>query len=507
MDKITIAIVTALAYLNNDALQDDYNALKSALEKKIGNSSDLIDAVNKLEKKSHSKARKALLEEEVKIANVNDDPDLTQLAQNLLDKTPEKFSQQQIISQIFDRYSLFWYVLLILFLTFLATLLFTVFYIQKNQSTLQNLLPFQTKIAQSGVELKSGYEKKPGTGTICELDKGLTVKVEKELEEGKKYFYWVRVLTEDLEEGNNKNNKCLEKINHKKSQDIWGYIEDQKSFTEQRIEITPTQKKAPKIMYKIKTRDKDGVSVRKSVPVINYLGYFLGPEICAIGDGSTVEIIDKQRTTNNELWHQIKSKKLVDSRNCPSSIKGGWIIGEFPDGRKTTIETSEEPKDKKSEEPKDKKSEEPKDKKSDSAPASLNMFDDLKDIKDEKWLFKGFILVINSTSFKMNISMAIGVMFALIIYLYTQKQPLKITDNYFKYILLFLISFVIMILFDSYEKTWSDFTSSEGKTVLGSLIYDLNRLFFNHPLFLANMAGGFVLSMLLLKFISFANKK
>ncbi|NER23015.1 MAG: hypothetical protein F6J96_20410 [Symploca sp. SIO1C2] len=54
MDVITTAIVAALANLSKDVIKDTYNGLKSALKKKFGSESDLIDAVDKLEKKPDS---------------------------------------------------------------------------------------------------------------------------------------------------------------------------------------------------------------------------------------------------------------------------------------------------------------------------------------------------------------------------------------------------------------------------------------------------------------------
>ncbi len=99
MDLITTAIVGALANLSKDAIQDGYGALKTALKKKFGSESDLVDAVDKLEKKPDSEGRKATLQEEVEIAKVNDDPDIIRLAQDLLDKIKEQPGGQQIINQ------------------------------------------------------------------------------------------------------------------------------------------------------------------------------------------------------------------------------------------------------------------------------------------------------------------------------------------------------------------------------------------------------------------------
>ena len=96
---ITTAIVAALANLSKDAIKDSYVALKAALKKKFGETSDVVDAVDKLEKKPASEARKATVQEEVEIAKVNDDPEILKLAQELLDKIKEQPGGQEIINQ------------------------------------------------------------------------------------------------------------------------------------------------------------------------------------------------------------------------------------------------------------------------------------------------------------------------------------------------------------------------------------------------------------------------
>ncbi len=99
MEPITGAIIAALANLSKDAIKDGYGALKVALQKKFGDQSDLVDAVDKLEKKPDSEGRKAILQEEFEIAKVNDDPELIRLAQDLLDKIKEQPGGQQMIDQ------------------------------------------------------------------------------------------------------------------------------------------------------------------------------------------------------------------------------------------------------------------------------------------------------------------------------------------------------------------------------------------------------------------------
>lgn len=100
MDPITTAIVTAVGTgLVKDVITDSYNALKAALKKKFGDKSDLVDAVEQLEKKPDSEARKATVQEEVETAKANDAPDVVKLAQDLLDKIKEQPAGQEIINQ------------------------------------------------------------------------------------------------------------------------------------------------------------------------------------------------------------------------------------------------------------------------------------------------------------------------------------------------------------------------------------------------------------------------
>lgn len=100
MDPITTAIVAAVAGISSSAIKDSYNALKSALKKKFGEKSDLVHAIDGLEKKSDSEGRKAMLQEEIEAAKVNEQPEILLLAQDLLNKIKEQSEGQQIINQI-----------------------------------------------------------------------------------------------------------------------------------------------------------------------------------------------------------------------------------------------------------------------------------------------------------------------------------------------------------------------------------------------------------------------
>lgn len=99
MDPITTAIVAAIAAVSSSAIKDSYSILKALLKKKFGEKSDLVEAVNKLEAKPQSEARKATVQEEVEAVKASDDPEIVQLAQSLLEKLKEYPGGQQVINQ------------------------------------------------------------------------------------------------------------------------------------------------------------------------------------------------------------------------------------------------------------------------------------------------------------------------------------------------------------------------------------------------------------------------
>ena len=91
MDPITAAVVAALSAgaigglteASKAALTDAYEKLKILLVKKFGNKSEVVKAVEQVEAKPTSDARKALLAEEVATVKADQDSDLLALAQEL----------------------------------------------------------------------------------------------------------------------------------------------------------------------------------------------------------------------------------------------------------------------------------------------------------------------------------------------------------------------------------------------------------------------------------------
>jgi hypothetical protein len=85
MDPITMAITTALGNLGVSVINDAYQALKAALQHKYGVDSDLVEAVEKLEKKPDSTARKDTLQEEVAAAGADKDVEIMKAVEKLIE--------------------------------------------------------------------------------------------------------------------------------------------------------------------------------------------------------------------------------------------------------------------------------------------------------------------------------------------------------------------------------------------------------------------------------------
>ena len=93
MEPILTAIVAALTASGKDvvqkALKDSYNGLKELLRRKFGAQSDLVEAVEGLEKKPESSARRATVQEELQEAKADADSEIVAAAEALLDQLKE----------------------------------------------------------------------------------------------------------------------------------------------------------------------------------------------------------------------------------------------------------------------------------------------------------------------------------------------------------------------------------------------------------------------------------
>jgi predicted RND superfamily exporter protein len=100
MDPISTAIVIAIGTgFAKEAVTDSYKALKGALQKKFGSDSDLVEAIDKLEQKPDQEGRKLTVQAEVEAANITNDSEILNLAQDLMNKLKEKSGGEEIINQ------------------------------------------------------------------------------------------------------------------------------------------------------------------------------------------------------------------------------------------------------------------------------------------------------------------------------------------------------------------------------------------------------------------------
>lgn len=108
MDPISLAIITAIAAgvtaasgkVAEQAVVDAYNGLKSLIKRKFGDNSEVTKAVEGVEARPESDARKAALKEEVELAKASDDAEIVKAAQELLEKIKQQPGGAQQVQQI-----------------------------------------------------------------------------------------------------------------------------------------------------------------------------------------------------------------------------------------------------------------------------------------------------------------------------------------------------------------------------------------------------------------------
>jgi hypothetical protein len=92
---LSAGVATGVGKVVESAVVDAYQGLKATLRRRFGDDSDVVEAVDKLEQKPDSEARKALLQEEVEAAGVDRDPEVRKAAQDLLDRVEAQPSGEQ----------------------------------------------------------------------------------------------------------------------------------------------------------------------------------------------------------------------------------------------------------------------------------------------------------------------------------------------------------------------------------------------------------------------------
>ncbi len=103
MDPITLAITSALGNLGATVINDAYQALKVALQHKYGIDSDLVDAVEKLEKKPDSESRKGMVQEEITVAKADKDAEIIKAAEAVIEAVKSQPGGKEKVQQIINQ--------------------------------------------------------------------------------------------------------------------------------------------------------------------------------------------------------------------------------------------------------------------------------------------------------------------------------------------------------------------------------------------------------------------
>jgi hypothetical protein len=101
---LSAGIATGVGKVGESALVDAYQGLKTALKRKFGDQSEVVEAVDMLEKRPDSEGRQVTRKEEVERANVDEDPDVKQAAKELLDRLKAEPGGEQHIQSAMGSY-------------------------------------------------------------------------------------------------------------------------------------------------------------------------------------------------------------------------------------------------------------------------------------------------------------------------------------------------------------------------------------------------------------------
>jgi len=108
MDPITAAIVAGIAAgaasgtteAAKQAIVDGYNGLKGLIKRKFGDDNELVEAVDKLEKKPDSEPRKGMVQEAVADAKADQDEEILAAAQALLERVKAQPGGEKHVQQV-----------------------------------------------------------------------------------------------------------------------------------------------------------------------------------------------------------------------------------------------------------------------------------------------------------------------------------------------------------------------------------------------------------------------
>jgi len=97
MDPITISIIAAIAAgVIQGGVADAYNGLKQLIKRKSAKQ-DMLEAIEKLEKKPQSKARQMELQEQVEECKLDKDTEIVEAAKKLMDEMKSSGNEKHIM--------------------------------------------------------------------------------------------------------------------------------------------------------------------------------------------------------------------------------------------------------------------------------------------------------------------------------------------------------------------------------------------------------------------------
>jgi hypothetical protein len=102
------------------------------------------------------------------------------------------------------------------------------------------------------------------------------------------------------------------------------------------LENLPTSEMLPLNGEIVGRPNSNGITlrIRETPPTINNLGiYQLGKEICLLQDGTKFQAIQRQNIINGEVWYGVTITEPIPKNNdCNQSPFSAWIIGQFSNG-------------------------------------------------------------------------------------------------------------------------------------------------------------------------------
>jgi hypothetical protein len=80
---------------------------------------------------------------------------------------------------------------------------------------------------------------------------------------------------------------------------------------------------------------EDGITiyVREGPPMVSGLGYQLADSICSVDNGTQLVATERRSVVNGEIWYRVEINSIAPAdNNCPQPPFIGWVIGKFANG-------------------------------------------------------------------------------------------------------------------------------------------------------------------------------